>query len=97
PPDASRIRGLRRASLAPPILAARSARRPTMPATHASPHADLLRRPAELPISAHERLVAQSQARLAFAVVDAACDAFVDLRTLLAAWRRGLVAARRAR
>ena len=65
------------------------------PTTLAS-HADLLRRLDELPISAHDRQVAQAQARLAFGIVDAVCDGMDVLRGWVAGWRRQPPRPRRA-
>ena len=61
-----------------------------------SQNADLLRRLGQLPISAHDREVAQAQARLAFGVVDAVCDGLDRLRGWVAGWRRGAPRPRRA-
>jgi len=62
-----------------------------MPAAHRSPYADLMQRLAELPISAYERQQAQSQARLAFGLVDALCDGYAALRDWFAPRRRHAV------
>lgn len=67
-----------------------------MPAAYPCPHADLLRRLDELPISAHERRVAQAQARLAFGLVDALFDAVHGVRRWFAAFRHDLPRERRA-
>jgi hypothetical protein len=59
-----------------------------MPTDRSSRHADLMRRLDELPINAHDRRIAKSNAALAFGLVDAIADAVDNLLALFAPPRR---------
>ena len=59
-----------------------------MPTDRSTFHAELLRRLDDLPISAHDRHQAKSNALLAFGLVDAIADAVDGVRALFAPARR---------
>ena len=59
-----------------------------MPTDRSPYHAELLRRLDELPISAHDRHLAKSNATLAFGIVDTIADAVAGFRALMAPARR---------
>ena len=59
-----------------------------MPTDRSSRHADLMQRLDELPISAHDRRTAKSNAALAFGLVDAIAEILENLIGLFAPARR---------
>jgi len=59
-----------------------------MPTDRSPYHAELLRRLDDLPISAHDRHVAKSNAVLAFGLVDTIADVVDGVRALFAPARR---------
>lgn len=59
-----------------------------MPTPSSRAHADLFRRLDDMPIPAHERELAKSQARIAFRLVDALFDVAGGVRAGVLAMRR---------